>query len=31
MNADQLEEQIPYLVTQQKDIIALIMDGDWLE
>ena len=28
MNADQLEEQIPYLVTQQKDIIALIMDGD---
>ena len=28
MNADQLDEQIPYLVTQQEDIIALIMDGD---
>lgn len=28
MNATELEEQIPYLVEQQEDIIALIMDGN---
>lgn len=28
MNTSQLEDQIPYLVEQQEDIIALIMDGN---
>ncbi len=28
MNTTELEEQIPYLVEQQEDIIALIMDGN---
>ena len=30
MNSSDLEEQIPYLVEQQEDIIALIMDGNLL-
>lgn len=30
LNAEQLEEQLPYLVEQQEDIIALIMDGNLL-
>jgi elongation factor P len=28
MNTSQLEDQIPYLVEQQEDIVALIMDGN---
>ena len=28
MEASQIDEQIPYLVEQQEDIIALIVDGD---
>lgn len=30
LEADQLEEQIPYLVEQQEDIIALLVDGQLL-
>jgi elongation factor P len=30
LNAEQLEEQTPYLVEQQEDIIALIMEGNLL-
>jgi len=30
INADQLEEQLPYLVDQQEDIIALVMDSNLL-
>lgn len=30
INADQIEDQLPYLVDQQEDIIALIMDGNLL-
>ncbi|MEQ8409084.1 MAG: elongation factor P-like protein YeiP [Gammaproteobacteria bacterium] len=30
LNRDQLAEQIPYLVDQQEDIIALIVDGNLL-
>jgi len=30
INADQIEEQLPYLVDQQEDIVALIMDNNLL-
>jgi len=30
LNQEQLEEQLPFLVEQQEDIIALIMDGNLL-
>lgn len=30
INADQIEEHLPYLVDQQEDIVALIMDGNLL-
>jgi elongation factor P len=30
IDVDQIEEQLPYLVDQQEDIIALVMDGNLL-
>lgn len=30
IDADQIQEQLPYLIEQQEDIIALVMDGNLL-